>query len=276
MATFRIYFIALTLIQYLTANIPTIALKSPAFDHFIRDDKIFYLEEQSIIVYDIIKQQTHTTKTESFSTAFSGEMPNGELAHFGHTGTIAFYSLNPTNFKMYLEMVAQQKINDGQGTFVAFDETFISDTKMFLITGLYTSKILGWYPSTSQIQTIFTSNPQRFIEASKTYALTLSLDGLVLTRIRLSDFKEDLIMKTHLYEGAVAVDYAWYEIESASNLFFVKRSDLSGFLLDLQTGNMDLEYKSCQIIGGKVKYIKETNFFIIGGNFELVVFNPNP
>jgi len=88
-------------------------LKSPAFDHFIRDDKIFYLEEQSIIVYDIIKQQTHTTKTESFSTAFSGEMPNGELAHFGHTGTIAFYSLNPTNFKMYLEMVAQQKINDG-------------------------------------------------------------------------------------------------------------------------------------------------------------------
>jgi len=52
-------------------------------------------------------------------------------------------------------------------------------------------------------------------------------------------------MKTHLYEGAVAVDYAWYEIESASNLFFVKRSDLSGFLLDLQTGNMDLEYKSC-------------------------------
>ena len=228
-----------------SSTIAPIALTSPAFDHFLRGNQLFYLQGQEIVIHDINSLTKHTEKTDSFSTAFSGEMPNGELAHFGHSGIIAFFGINPNNPNNYLELLNQLRIVDGQGTYVAFDETFVEDKEMFLVTGLYTSKVLGWYPANGKIATIFTTHPQRFIEASKMYGLALSLDGLVLTRIRLSDFKEDKVMTTHLYEGAVAMDYAWYEIEPSSNLFFVKRSDSSGFLLDLETGNMDMEYKSC-------------------------------
>ena len=83
-------------------------------------------------------------------------------------------------------------------------------------------------------------------------------------------------MTDFLYEGSVGVDYAWYEIEPASNLFFVKRSDLSGFLLDLETGKLEMEYPYCGIIGGIVEYIHEANVFIIAGNIDYVVFSPNP
>jgi len=56
---------------------------------------------------------------------------------------------------------------------------------MFLVAGLYTSKILAWYHVVNKFNAVKTSNPQRFIEASKTYGLALSLDGLILTRINL-------------------------------------------------------------------------------------------
>ena len=81
------------------------------------------------------------------------------VGHFGHSGVITFYTFNSSDPTNLLKRESSFIITDPTGTYIAFDETYIEDKEMFLITGLYTHKILGWYPVTTNHIGIMTTTP---------------------------------------------------------------------------------------------------------------------